>query len=144
MNISRFTDYSLRVLIHLSLNEDKLVTIKEISQSYGISKNHLMKVVHYLSTNELITSVRGKNGGLKGLSQDINIGHVVRLIEKDSSLVECFSNNNQCVITSACELKHIFAKALEQFYFHLDQYTLHDLISDQHKKQLNNILAISI
>ncbi|MCJ8313538.1 MAG: Rrf2 family transcriptional regulator [Saccharospirillaceae bacterium] len=146
MNISRFSDYSLRVLIYLSLNEDKLVTIKEISDRYQISKNHLMKVVHHLSLNELITSIRGKNGGikLKQTSIDINIGYVVRLIEKDSKLVECFSQNNQCVITSACELKFIFAQALEQFYLHLDQYTLNDLVNNQHNKQLNQILTISI
>jgi len=146
MMISRFSDYSLRVLIYLALNENKLVTIKEISTRYDISNNHLMKVVHQLSVNNIICSTRGKNGGIKlnQSSKHINLGQVIRTTEKDATLVECFGENNHCVITSACKLKSIFAQALEQFFLHLDQYHLNDLVDKQHQAQLNTILAISI
>ena len=148
MNIKRYTDYSLRILIYLSLksNEqtDAPVTIKEVADSYGISKNHLMKVVQELSAKGYITATRGKNGGLK-LGREaklINIGEVVRMTEQDSVLVECFGNNNQCVITPACQLKNILAQAKECFFECLDQYTLADLLKDKHASNLKSILLL--
>ena len=65
MNISRFTDYSLRVLIYLAINKNtnEIKTIKEIAECYGVSKNHLMKVVQQLSAQGYINSTRGKMVG---------------------------------------------------------------------------------
>ncbi len=128
MNVTRFTDYSLRVLIFTALHNGELVTIKEIAEKYEISKNHLMKVVQELSNRGYLIATRGKNGGIR-LSKDpaeINIGELVRLQEQGSTLVECFGNDNQCVITPACQLKQIFAQAMEAFFLHLDNYTLAD------------------
>jgi len=145
MNITRFTDYSLRVLIYLALHENELVTIKDVAERYGISKNHLMKVVQELSAKGYLVATRGKNGGIK-LEQspsEINIGHLVRMIEQDSTLVECFGTDNQCVITPACQLKRMFAEALNSFFESLERYTLADLIGDQQKQQLNLLLNIN-
>ena len=143
MNITRFTDYSLRVLIYLSLHEDELATIKDVAGCYGISKNHLMKVVQELSAKEYLVATRGKNGGIK-LScppEQINIGKLVRMIEQDSTLVECFGPDNQCVITPACQLKRMFAEALESFFQSLERYTLADLVDKTSRNQLNLLLA---
>ena len=145
MNITRFTDYSLRVLIYLALHENELVTIKDVADRYNISKNHLMKVVQELSAKGYLVATRGKNGGIK-LEQspnDINIGHLVRMIEQDSTLVECFGADNQCVITPACQLKRMFAEALNCFFESLERYTLADLIGDQERSQLNLLLNIN-
>lgn len=143
MNVTRFTDYSMRVLIYLAVNDSELVTIKEIAQSYDISKNHLMKVVQELNHKSYITAIRGKNGGLKLATSpdEINIGEVIRSIEQGSQLVECFGDNNICVITPACQLKTMLAEALEQFFLKLDEYTLADLISGQ-KSNISNLLFI--
>ncbi|WIO73891.1 Rrf2 family transcriptional regulator [Porticoccaceae bacterium LTM1] len=144
MNITRFTDYSLRVLIYLALQDDELVTIKEVAERYGISKNHLMKVVQELNIKGYLTAIRGKNGGMR-LSRpasEINVGELVRMVEQSSTLVECFGDNNQCVITSACRLKLIFAEAMESFFATLDQYTLADLVAENDKRKLTAILAI--
>jgi len=143
MNITRFTDYSLRVLIYLSLHNEELVTIKEVADIYGISKNHLMKVVQELSTKGYLHSLRGKNGGIKlgREPSDINVGELVRMLEQDSTLVECFGNDNQCVITAACQLKYVFAEAMESFFKSLDCYTLADLVKEPYKKQLGIIFA---
>ena len=90
MHITRYTDYSLRVLIYLALQQERLVTIQQIADSYDISKNHLMKVVHQLTLKGYIESVRGKNGGLRlhRRPEDINIGVLVRETEQDMNLVE--------------------------------------------------------
>jgi Rrf2 family nitric oxide-sensitive transcriptional repressor len=133
MRLTRFTDYSLRVLIFLGVKQDGLSTIKEIADHYSISKNHLMKVVYELNRLGYIETVRGKNGGMR-LHKDpesINLGALVRRTENDMDLVECFSAGNQCVITPACNLKHIVAEALDAFIAVLDRYTLSDLLQQQ-------------
>lgn len=142
MNITRFTDYALRVLIYLGVSDQDTNTIKDVAQSYGISKNHLMKVVQELSAQGYVEATRGKNGGIKLARQasQINVGELVRKFEQNAPLVECFGDNNQCVITPACQLKQMFAGALEHFFAHLEQYTLADLISQPHGKKLVQIL----
>ena len=148
MNISRFTDYSLRVLIYLAAAKETshIITIKEVAERYQISKNHLMKVVQELSANNHINATRGKNGGIKlnTAPENINIGQLVRSIEQGSTLVECFGTDNQCVITSSCQLKRMFAQAMESFFDCLDQYTLADLIKGENKAALRQVLMIPI
>lgn len=144
MHITRYTDYSLRVLIYLSLQKDQLVTIQEISDSYQISKNHLMKVVHQLNKKGYIETIRGKNGGMRLLMApgDINIGVFVRETEQDLELVECFSPGSQCAITPVCGLKGIFSEALQAFLATLDKYTLADILPEKQKPQLVRLLQI--
>jgi len=145
MHITRYTDYSLRVLIYLALQQERLATIQQIADSYDISKNHLMKVVHQLTLKGYIESVRGKNGGLRlhRRPEDINIGVLVRETEQDMNLVECFSSDNQCCITPVCGLKNILAEALRAFLNTLDQYTLADILTERQKPQLLRLLQIA-
>lgn len=132
MKLTLYTDYSLRVLIYLaSRKKDDLANIKEIAESYKISKNHLMKVTHELGKMGVIETIRGRNGGIRLAKSpgDINIGNLVRKTEEDFHLVECFSSeNNTCIITPVCGLKHVLAKALDAYLNVLDQYTLKDLV----------------
>lgn len=146
MHITRYTDYSLRVLIYLAVNKDKLSTINEIAASYDISKNHLMKIVQQLNVQGYVLATRGRNGGIKlNLKpSEINIGSLVREVEDKKKLVECFDDNNQCVITPSCQLKSIFAEAQEGFFKVLDGYTLDDLLGRNHSKQLGDLLAIQL
>lgn len=143
MHITRFTDYSLRVLMFLAARPDQLCTIREIAEAYDISRNHLMKVVQELSARGLVQAVRGKNGGLSlgRPAADINVGALVRTTEQDLAIVECFGPDNRCVISPACQLKHIFSGALEAFFRHLDGYTLADLLPGPHQAQLGQLLA---
>ena len=145
MHITRFTDYSLRVLIYLAANDGELCTIGEIAKRYEISKNHLMKVVQDLSARGYLLAVRGKNGGLRLNTEphNINIGELVRAFEHDSKLVECFGSGNQCVITPACQLKLIFAEAMENFFKTLDAYTLEDLVQGGSKAAVRELLFMN-
>ncbi len=144
MYITRYTDYSLRVLMYTALKGEDITTISEIAEQYGISKNHLMKVVQELNSKGYLKAVRGKNGGLRlnGNAEAINVGKLVRDIEQSQALVECFDNANQCVITPACQLKFILAEALEAFFKTLDQYSLADLISVESRTQLVRLLEM--
>lgn len=145
MHITRYTDYSLRVLIYLAVQNDGLATIQEIADSYDISKNHLMKVVHQLNKKGYIETVRGKKGGmrLQMAPADINIGILVRETEQDLNIVECFSSKNACRITPVCGLKSMLGEALTAFLETLDKYTLADVIQDQHRPQLLRLLQIA-
>ncbi|MBE0486318.1 Rrf2 family transcriptional regulator [Marinobacter sp.] len=145
MHITRYTDYSLRVLIYLAERGDRLATIQEIADSYEISKNHLMKVVHQLNKKGYIETVRGKKGGMRlhMAPNEINIGVLVRETEQDLSIVECFSEKNACKISPVCGLRGMFSQALKAFLETLDQYTLADVVQDHHRPQLVRLLQIA-
>jgi Rrf2 family transcriptional regulator, nitric oxide-sensitive transcriptional repressor len=131
MKLSSFTDYALRVLMYLGLEPERLGTIQGVSEAYGISENHLMKVVHHLAKSGVIESVRGKGGGIRlALSPDqIRLGAVIRTAEGDAPIVECFSANDRCKITPNCRLPRILQEAFDALYVSLDHYTLADLLA---------------
>lgn len=146
MRVTRYTDYSLRVLMYVALKGEELSTIGEIAEAYNISKNHLMKVVNQLANKGYLQAVRGKNGGMRlnHAAEDINVGKLVRDTEQDLELVECFGKNNECVITPACELKHVLASALEAFFSTLDNYTLADLLPQKYQKKMIQLLDLAV
>ena len=135
MKLTRFTDYSLRVLIYLGLRDDGRVTIREISDAYGISRNHLMKVVSLLTRMGYLDARRGPGGGiaLAKAPKEIVIADVVRDMEDDLNLVECFCVDGQCAIKPMCELKIALRQALEAYLKTLDRFTLLDLIKPRAK-----------
>ncbi len=130
MKLTRFTDYSLRVLIYLGLQNNGRVTIKEISEAYGISRNHLMKVVSLLTRKGYVDARRGPGGGiaLARSAEDIVIADVVRDMEDDLNIVECFCEESSCVIKPVCELKYALGRALTAYLDTLEDYTLSDVI----------------
>ena len=131
MQLTQYTDYSLRVLIYLALHADRRVTISEISDAYDISRNHLVKVVHQLSTSGWISTIRGKSGGmyLAFPPEQINLGTIIRQTEPHLNLLECFdASNDECAISPVCSLKRILYQARRGFMEVLDQHTLADAI----------------
>ncbi|MDO9095261.1 MAG: Rrf2 family transcriptional regulator [Rubrivivax sp.] len=130
MRLSEFTDYTLRVLMYCATHRGRLVTIAEMAEHHGLSKNHLMKVVNDLAHQGWIETTRGRGGGLRLLREpgDIRIGDIVRGSETDFRLVECFdSGTNACRLTPRCRLKHLFGEALQGFFKALDGATLADM-----------------
>ena len=125
MRLTRYTDYAMRVLIHLAAHPERLCSIAEISRAYGISQNHLMKVVNDLARKGFIASVRGRSGGIRlgRPAEEINVGAVVRHTEEGFDLADCTS----CVIAPACGLNGMLNRALSAFMGVLDRYTLADL-----------------
>src|SRR5579875_3534199 len=117
--------------MYLAVHPDRLVSVPEIADRYGISRNHLVKVVHNLARGGYIKSYRGKGGGIE-LTRDpaqINIGEVVRYTEGPIRPVECFDpEHNRCVIAKACGLAGVLEEAFDNFYDTLDRYTLTDLV----------------
>ena len=141
MRLTSFSDYTLRVLMYLALNRDRLATIPEVAAAYDISENHLMKVVHQLARGGVVESVRGKGGGIRLAREpeQIRIGAIVRAAEGSAPIVECFSDDGgDCRITPACRLKGVLVRAFNALYTTLDEYTLADLVSAP--RQLHKIL----
>ncbi|MFG1481559.1 Rrf2 family transcriptional regulator [Halobacteriovorax sp. HFRX-2_2] len=135
MRLASFTDYSLRVLLYIATKGDERSTVGEIADKYKISRNHLVKVVHNLSSMGIIDSYKGKGGGitLSSAPDQIVIGNLVRELEADSPLVECFGSNGGCIISPACKLKGALMIAQNQFYEALNAYTLADLLTNKDK-----------
>ena len=129
MYLTQHTDYGLRVLVYTAINDDTLVNIGTIAETYNISKSHLMKVVTSLVKGGFLVSVRGKGGGLRLADnpENTNIGAVVRHLEP-MQVVECMGDNNECLITPSCRLTGIITGAIKAFFNHLDQYSLQDLL----------------
>ena len=129
MQLTSFTDYGLRALIYMaSLPEGRMTSISEVTDVYGVSRNHMVKIINQLSRAGYVTAVRGKNGGIRlGKSSAIRIGDVVRELEP-LSLVNCSSEF--CHITPACRLKQALSKAVQSFLTELDNYTLADLVEE--------------
>lgn len=146
MRLTQYTDYSLRVLVYLGLNAGRRSTIREISDAYGISRNHLMKVVQQLASEGYVTSVRGVGGGLSlgRTPEEISIGELVRAMEPDMGLVECMRPDNQCVITPACGLTRILCTARDAFLESLDAHTLADVLTREQRPVLTRQLGIRI
>ena len=138
MRLKSYTDYALRVLMHLAAQPDRLASIGEMARIYRISHNHLMKVVHDLRKQGFLVAVRGRSGGVRlgRPATEISVGDVVRHTEGTFDLVDCGS----CVIAPACALTSALHEARAAFMAVLDGYSLADLVEDR-KRGLRELLA---
>ncbi len=125
MKLTRYTDYALRVLMHLAVAPERLASIAEIAAAHGVSENHLMKVVQDLGRMGYLTNLRGRGGGVKLArgAGSITVGEVVRLTEGDCGLLDC----EGCALSSRCRLTGVLAAAKRAFYATLDQCTIAEI-----------------
>ncbi|WP_350282618.1 Rrf2 family transcriptional regulator [Nitrosomonas sp.] len=142
MRLTNYSDYALRILTYLGLKREELSTITEIADCYGISRNHIVKIVHHLGQLGYVDTLRGKNGGIRlaRAPEKINIGEVIRHTETSMDIVECFSNQNSCIIGCSCVLRTAISEALSAFMAVLDDYTLADLMVP--RRQLSKKLHV--
>ena len=133
MKLTQYSDLGLRLMMYLALRKGESVTIQEVSDRFGVSKNHMVKISHQLTQSGLIESTRGRNGGVR-LSrppEKINVEEAVRATEDNFDLVECFNAlQNRCVISDVCRLSGVFDTALSAFFEVLREITLADLVKN--------------
>lgn len=142
MQLTQFTDYSLRALIYIALRQESC-TIKDITEAYGISNNHMIKIIHNLSKLGLIHTIRGKNGGILMAAdpKTINLGQLIDQLEPHFDLVPCFNPSKaNCCIAPVCRLKGVLHEAQTAFKKVLIRYTLADVLHN--KSELANFLSI--
>jgi Rrf2 family transcriptional regulator, nitric oxide-sensitive transcriptional repressor len=145
MKLTKFTDYSLRVLIYLGVQPARRATIAQIASAFGVSENHLVKVVHHLGKSGWLASVRGNGGGLElaRAPAQINVGQVVRRAEGVAVMAECVTGeDSQCVIAPCCRLSGVLGEATAAFYAVLERYTLADLVKN--REQLAAVLFMEL
>lgn len=149
MQLTHFTDLGLRVLMYTSqpqrvTQSGKAVTISEIAQSLNVSRNHLVKVVHFMAGQGWLATTRGKGGGLAlAMSpEQYNLGQLVRVLEGTTQLVNCA--DPPCALRFGCGLKTILNEALQAFYQSLDQYTLADIIQGKIQEILLELQRINV
>ena len=132
MRLTKFSDYSLKVLLFAAAAPGRSLTIEETALAYGISRAHLKKVVLMLGRHGFLMAVRGRSGGysLARRPEDINLGDVLRVTEPDFALMECFAADNHCKITGQCRMPTVLNRALAAFLAVFDSYTLHDMMID--------------
>ncbi|MFA7267954.1 MAG: Rrf2 family transcriptional regulator [Sterolibacterium sp.] len=141
MRLTTFSDYTLRVLMYLAIDRTTLATIPDIAAAYGISENHLMKVVHRLARAGIVESTRGKGGGIRLAlpPEEIRIGKIVKMSEGEAPIVECLGEQESaCCIATSCRLSGVLVSAFEALYAKLDEYTLADLAAN--RRVLNQVL----
>lgn len=141
MQLNKFTDYALRILMYASKPRDTPYTIAELATNLQVSQNHLVKIVHFMSKRDWITTIRGKGGGLYLNNQtlELQLGEIVRILQGNQPIIDC--QNPPCVLLSNCDLKTILNQAREQFYQSLNQHTLGSVLGEQ--KQNSNTSPIS-
>lgn len=141
MQVTRYTDYGLRILIYLALDPDRRVPASEIAEAFAVSQNHIMKVIKNLANHKIIMTYRGKGGGicLAKAPEDIFVGAVVRLLEDKTEIVNCTAPG--CPILPACSLRTAFSAAFDAFLAVLDTYTLEQLVRHQ-ESELRELLPL--
>lgn len=131
MQLTKFSDYSLRVLMFLARHHGAHTTIRDIADAHQISESHLMKVVHQLAKRGYINTVRGKGGGisLARPPADISIGAIIRDVEPLAP-VECFvpDYDGACKLYPNCGLRGALHAAQSSFLTTLDEYRLSDVV----------------
>ncbi len=132
MQLTRFTDFGLRVLMYLTQCRDRpaAVTIPEIAERFALSRNHLVKVVHFMSQRGWISTSRGKGGGmsLARPAEQYRLGDLIRELEQQGPLIDC--REPPCALDGVCHLSGVLAQTLNAFYDALNRHTLADLVRD--------------
>ena len=143
MRLTTYTDYSLRLLIYLAVQEERLSTVSEVADSYGISRHHLVKVAHKLGVKGYVATTRGKKGGLRLArpAEQINVGAVVRDME-DLAVVPCQHVLETCRIAPSCGLRHAMERGRAAFLAELDRVRLADIV--RQPEPLRELLQISL
>lgn len=141
MQLDKFSDYALRLLIALQAHAPEKLSASSIAQMYEISENHLAKIATQLAKAGFVVSERGRAGGLTLAlaAEEISIGHVLRALKKDEPVAECFGSNPSCVILPACGLRSPLLEAQEAFFAALDGYSLADVTRS--KSVLQSLLS---
>lgn len=131
MRLTSFTDYGLRVLMRMAGAPDRAFTTADLAAEFGVSRNHLAKVISALAAAGLLDTRRGGGGGamLARAPRDIGLGDVVARLEAGQALVECFADSgNACTLTPRCRLRARLAHAEAAFVADLNRSTLADCV----------------
>lgn len=144
MRLTKQTNYAIRIMMYCAANKENLSQIPEIAKAYGLSELFLFKILKPLTKNDLVTSVRGRNGGIKLTRnpEDIRLSEIIRITEDNFEMAECFSDGAECPLMHSCELNSALREALNAFFAVLDKYTIADLAINNNR--IDKLLGIDL
>ncbi len=144
MQLNKFTDYALRVLMSIAKPSTTPYTIARLATDLHVSQNHLVKIVHFMAKQQWIITTRGKGGGIQLHPEVLQrpLGQLVRILQGQAPIVDCSSP--ECILRPECGLKAILDQAVEQFYQHLDQYCLQQLVQKSPPTHENSITLLQL
>lgn len=143
MRLTRQTNYAIRILMYCAANDGRLSRIPEIAAAYSVSELFLFKILQPLVQNQLVETVRGRNGGVRlGRSAaEITLFDVVRVTEESFAMAECFEKDaTDCPLVDSCSLNEALRKALGAFFEVLEGYSIQDLIAA--RPHMRNLLGL--
>lgn len=132
MKLNLFTDYALRSLMYLSWHRNRTVTAEEIARFYGISRDHIVKVIQELSRHGYVQARRGRGGGsvLARDPRQITVCEVITTFEGPPALLDCLRTSNVCAIETSCQLKRVLSEAQTRMFAYLDTVTVEDIAGE--------------
>lgn len=130
MRLSRFTDIGLRALMYIAA-QGRNVSAREVAEAFDVSRDHVTKSMQGLVALGALTSSPGRNGGFELHADPVSLrlGELVRRLEPNLAIAECFGEDSTCPLTDACELSSALYEARESFFVSLNRYTLADLVA---------------
>lgn len=134
MKLTSYTNYALRSLQLAALKSPGLVRVDDVARIHGLSRPHIVKVVHELGKAGYLDTVRGRGGGFRlgREAAEIRVGEVVRLTEGPLDVVECFNpEKNTCPLIGICTLSRKIQEATRAFMAVLDDLTIADISANR-------------
>ena len=129
MQFQLFTDYAIRILIHLHTHED-LQTATEIAESVGVSYPVFVKVANQMKKKGLLCSVQGRYGGyrLGRSAHKISLYDVVSAIEGGLAINRCLRDDRYCSrhATEHCPVHDNFQNLQNMLIEHLSGQYISD------------------
>lgn len=143
VRLSQYADFALRLLIHLAV-AGRRATVAEIAAAHGLSRHHLTKIANDLARAGLVRTMRGKGGGLELARPpgEIRLGTLLRGLERDLVLVECFDDSCRCRLQPVCRMTGLLERACRAFFDTLDRATLADLVKP--RAELRAVLGLEV
>jgi Rrf2 family nitric oxide-sensitive transcriptional repressor len=127
MNITRFSDLALRLLMYLGSRAEPMqatATVREVAELFNVPYAHLVKVAHQLGQQGYLITTKGVGGGLRLArpAETIRLGELLRITETSDSVIDC--TTQPCPLAGACLLKGALDNAYAAFLDTLDKYTI--------------------
>ena len=143
MRLTRQTNYAIRILMYCAANDGQLSRIPEIAAAYSVSELFLSKILQPLVEHGLVTTVRGRNGGVKlgRPATDISLFDVVRVTEENFAMAECFENDAaDCPLIDSCGVNAALREALNAFFAVLMRHSIDEIVKS--RTNINQLLGI--
>jgi Rrf2 family protein len=140
MEISRRTDYGVRVILDLAtLSDETRASTQEIADRQSIPAPFLAKIISQLSLSGLVTTFRGAGGGvsLARPPAEISLLQVIEALDGPVRLNRCVIEPSACPRDKVCPVHHVWAKAQVDLADLLSSTTFDQLVAEAYPANLN-------